>query len=108
MAKPLKDKKKIEDIFKIGHSVKSKGLTLKYFDFCDDKPVSFGVSVPKKLFSSAVKRNLIKRRVREQLKALGFIKLTSPGICFFIIYSSKEILSSDQIKRSLKDLRLNI
>ena len=108
MAKPLKDKKKIEDIFTIGHSVKSKGLLLKYHDFCDGEPVSFGVSVPKKLFSSAVKRNLIKRRVREQLKTLGFINLTSLGISFFIIYTSKEILSSEDIKKSLKDLSLKI
>ena len=105
MAKPLKDKKKIEDIFTIGHAVKTKGIWLKYYNFCDDEPVRFGVSVSKKLFSSAVKRNLIKRRVREQVKNLGLIDLTSKGISFFIIYTSKEILSSDEIKKNLKALQ---
>tara|TARA_B100000945_G_scaffold275296_1_gene239186 strand:+ start:5557 stop:5883 length:327 start_codon:yes stop_codon:yes gene_type:complete len=108
MANSLKNKKKIEDIFTIGHAVKTKGILLKYYDFCDGEPVRFGVSVSKKLFSSAVKRNLIKRRVREQVKNLGLIDLTSKGISFFLIYTSKEILSSDEIKKRLEALRLKI
>ena len=107
MAQYLKNKNKIDLIFKKGSTIKGRGLLLKIYDF-EDGLVEFSVSVSKKLYPSAVKRNLIKRRVREQLKTLGFINLTSPGISFFIIYTSKEILSSEDIKKSLKDLSLKI
>ena len=63
MASRLKNKKKIETIFEHGKTIKEKGLLLKFYEFKDGE-VEFGVSVSKKLFSSAVKRNLIKRRIR--------------------------------------------
>ena len=99
----LKSKKKIDLIFEKGKSVKSKHIQVKYYDFKDSE-IKFGVSVPKKLFSSAVKRNLIKRRVREQVKALNFTSLISKGVSFFLIYTSKDILSSKEIKKSLEDV----
>ena len=78
-----------------------KPLFCGYDDF-DDEFVQYGVSVSKKIFSSAVKRNLIKRRVREQVKALSFTSLISKGVSFFLIYTSKDILSSKEIKKSLE------
>ena len=53
----------IETIFDKGFVIKAKGLLLKGYDFNDDE-TKFGVSVSKKSFPTAVKRNLIKRRVR--------------------------------------------
>ena len=101
MIHSLKNKKKIEVIFDKGSTIKSNGVFLKYYDF-EDGLVQYGVSVSKKVFSSAVKRNLIKRRVREQVKALGFTSLISKGVSFFLIYTSKDILSSKEIKKSLE------
>ena len=53
MLKPLKSKKKIETIFEKGFVIKEGGLMLKAYDFKDSEN-SFGVSVPKKIFASAV------------------------------------------------------
>ena len=103
MIHSLKNKKKIEVIFDKGSTIKSNGVFLKYYDF-EDGLVQYGVSVSKKVFSSAVKRNLIKRRVREQVKALSFTSLISKGVSFFLIYTSKDILSSKEIKKSLEDV----
>ena len=104
MAQYLKNKNKIDLIFEKGSTTKGRGLLLKTYDF-EDGLVEFGVSVSKKLYPSAVKRNLIKRRIREQVKSLGFIASVSKGLSFFIIYTSKEILSSDEIKKNLKALQ---
>ena len=107
MKSALKNKKKIETIFDKGFVVKAKGLLLKGYDFNDDE-TKFGVSVSKKSFPTAVKRNLIKRRIREQVKSLGFIGSVSKGLSFFIIYTSKEILSSEEIKNRVEGLTQNL
>ena len=60
MKSALKNKKKIETIFDKGFVIKAKGLLLKGYDFNDDEK-KFGVSVSKKSFPTAVKRNLIMR-----------------------------------------------
>jgi len=101
MAQYLKNKKKIDLIFEKGSTIKGKGFLLKTYDF-EDGLVEFGVSVSKKLYPSAVKRNLIKRRIREQVKSLGFIGSVSKGVSFFLVYTSKEVLSSKEIKKSLE------
>ena len=99
----LKSKKKIDLIFEKGKSVKSKHLQVKYYDFKDSE-IKFGDSVPKKLFSSAVKRNLIKRRLREQVKNSGILDVVRPGMSFFVVYSTKNILPSNEIKKALEIL----
>ena len=107
MKSALKNKKKIETIFDKGFVVKAKGLLLKGYDFNDDE-TKFGVSVSKKSFPTAVKRNLIKRRVREQIKVLNLVSLISKGVSFFLIYTSKEVLSSKEIKKSLEAIAKRI
>ena len=107
MIQSLKNKKKIEIIFDKGSTIKGNGVFLKYYDF-EDGLVQYGVSVSKKIFSSAVKRNLIKRRVREQIKVLNLVSLISKGVSFFLIYTSKEVLSSKEIKKSLEAIAKRI
>ena len=63
MAQYLKNKNKIDLIFEKGCTIKGNGILIKTYDF-EDGLVEFGVSVPKKLYPSAVKRNLIKIRMR--------------------------------------------
>ena len=103
MAKYLKNKNKIDLIFEKGSPIKGNGLLLKTYNF-EDGLVEFGVSVSKKLYPSAVKRNLIKRRIREQVNGLGFVDLMSKGVSFFMIYTSREILSSKEIRKRVEDL----
>ena len=106
MAQYLKNKKKIDLIFEKDSTVKGKGLLLKTYDF-KDGIVEFGVSVSKKLYPSAVKRNLIKRRVREQVKSSELLKIMPKGVSFFLIYTSKEIISSIDLKDALESLVKN-
>ena len=103
MALYLNNKKKIETIFEKGFTIKADGLLFKGYDFKDDK-IKYGVSVSKKLFPLAVDRNLIKRRVKEQAKSVKLAKFIAKGVSFFLIYTSKQILSSNEIKRKIESL----
>jgi len=55
------------------------------------------VSVPKKLFKRAVKRNLLKRRIRESYRKQKHYLTIEGGLDVLFMYSTKEILSYDQI-----------
>lgn len=96
MLKPLKSKKKIETIFEKGFIIKEGSLVLKAYDFKDSEN-SFGVSVPKKIFASAVNRNRIKRLLREGVKIASKSVDLSPGTSFFLIYTNSKILPSEKI-----------
>lgn len=63
----LKSKKLIEQLFSEGQSVSAYPLKLMYLKIDHDGayPVKTGVSVSKRKFKSAVKRNRIKRLLRE-------------------------------------------
>jgi len=103
MALYLKNKKKIETIFEKGFTIKADGLLFKGYDFKDDE-IKYGVSVSKKLFPLAVDRNLIKRRVKEQAKSVKLAEFIAKGVSFFLIYTSKQILNSNEIKRRIESL----
>ena len=103
MALYLKNKKKIETIFEKGFIIKVDGLLFRGYDFKDDE-IKYGVSVSKKLFPLAVDRNLIKRRLKEQTKNVKLTGILSKGVSFFLIYNSKQVLHSNEIKRSLEGL----
>ena len=103
MALYLKNKKKIETIFEKGFTIKADGLLFKGYDFKDDE-IKYGVSVSKKLFPLAVDRNLIKRRVKEQAKSIKLAEFIAKGVSFFLIYTSKQILNSNEIKRRIESL----
>ncbi len=103
MALYLKNKKKIETIFEKGFTIKADGLLFKGYDFKDDE-IKHGVSVSKKLFPSAVDRNLIKRRLKEQAKNVKLTGFIAKGVSFFLIYTSKKVLNSNEIKRRIEGL----
>ena len=103
MALYLKNKKKIETIFEKGFTIKADGLLFKGYDFKDEE-IKYGVSVSKKLFPLAVDRNLIKRRVKEQVKSIKLAEFIAKGVSFFLIYTSKQILNSNEIKRRIESL----
>ena len=103
MALYLKNKKKIETIFEKGFIIKVDGLLFKGYDFKDDE-IKYGVSVSKKLFPLAVDRNLIKRRLKEQAKNVKIAGFVAKGVSFFLIYTSKQILNSNEIKRRIESL----
>ena len=55
------------------------------------------VSVPKKMFKRAVKRNLLKRRIRESWRKQKHSLLTEGGADILFIYPTKEIQTYEQI-----------
>lgn len=61
------------------------------------------VSVPKRNFKRAVKRNLLKRRIRESYRTQkDLLNGTAVDVMFF--YNSKEVLDSQVIKEEIGDI----
>ena len=58
------------------------------------------VSVPKKLFKRAVKRNLLKRRIRESWR-LQKQSMKASGVDILFTYSTKDILEFQEIQSSV-------
>ena len=61
---------------------------------------AFGVSVPKRLFKRAVKRNLLKRRVREAFR-LNAGRLAGRSYDIFIYYIGKQVEEYERIDKSI-------
>jgi len=71
-------------------------------------PVRFAVSVPKKRFKRAVKRNLLKRRTREVFRTNKQILATAvtdgQQIHLIVIYSSGKILTTAELNDAMKKI----
>ena len=55
------------------------------------------VSVPKKMFKRAVKRNLLKRRIRESWRKLKHQLNGEKGMDILFMYSTKDVLTYQEI-----------
>jgi ribonuclease P protein component len=62
------------------------------------------VSVPKKSFKRAVKRNLLKRRIRESWRRQKHDLLVKEGLDILFMYPSKEILSYEEIYTAVGEI----
>lgn len=68
-------------------------------------PAQAAFAVSKKLFKRAVKRNLLKRRMREAYrlnKPCFYFKLGNTKVAVIFIYVAKEILEFSQIETAMK------
>jgi len=111
----LKSRKLIDRLFSEGKKKFSHPLKLVYLIEpkplnIDDWPLLFSVSVSKKKFKSAAKRNLIKRRIREAYR-LNKAELQKKiqekntiSLSLMFIYIEKEAYSFDQIEPSVKKI----
>ena len=59
------------------------------------------VSVPKKLFKRAVKRNLLKRRIRESYRKQKHDLNLKSGVDLLFMYATKEVLSYEEIYKTV-------
>ena len=98
----LKSKKEIELLFKSGSSCSVGFLRTIYLS--GDSALKIGVSVPKKLVPLAVKRNLIKRRVKEQIKNMPNAVLENKKGSLFVLFQGKKEVSSKDIYECLNSL----
>jgi ribonuclease P protein component len=102
----LKSKKLITQLFEEGKSVSSYPIKLIYLEtkLQFEVPIQAGVTVPKKNFKSAVKRNQIKRFLRESYrlnKALVFNNSTG-SFAFLFLYLGKEMPTFKIIDEQIK------
>lgn len=102
----LKSKKLIEQLFAEGKSVSNYPIKLIYLktELPFDIPIQAGVTVPKKNFKSAVKRNRVKRLMRESYrlnKALVFNN-SKGSFAFLFLYLGKEMPDYFLVEENLK------
>lgn len=64
-------------------------------------------AVPKRLFKRAVKRNLLKRRIRESYRNSKAL-LSPAGISVMFFYNTTEILDSKAIKEQMETMLTKI
>ena len=63
------------------------------------------ISVPKKLFKRAVKRNLLKRRIRESWRRLKHnLVAAEHGMDILFIYSTKEVMTYQDIYTHIESI----
>lgn len=67
------------------------------------------ISVPKRLFKRAVKRNLLKRRIREAYRKNKFLlPVQEEGCDILIIYISKDVRTTESIEAGIRELLTKI
>ena len=80
------------------------GLRFLYLTDTGNEDTRIMVSVPKKMFKRAVKRNLLKRRIRESWRRQKHNLAMNGGTDILFIYPSKEILSYEEIYSSVGNI----
>ncbi len=101
----LKSKKSIERLFKEGKHVSGFPLRLIYLKVDEPMDTRFktGVAVPKKNFKSAVKRNRIKRLLRENYRLNKHLVFNNSegNYTFLILYIGKEMPTFKQVEQGM-------
>lgn len=102
----LKGKKLIEQLFKEGESLSDFPLRLFFLkiDTPTDVKIKAGVAVPKKNFKSAVKRNRIKRLLRESYRLNKHLVFNNSegSFAFLILYLGKEMPDYHKVEKSMQ------
>lgn len=98
----ITNESQLQSLFDSGKSISYGGITLKYIHSKTEFKVGF--SAPKRLHTTAVTRNLLKRRMRESFRLQKVVLGDSFfGIGYFI-YTKKDVKSSSEIFRSFTTL----
>jgi len=101
----LKSKKLIDKLFVEGKSIKSYPLKLVYtsFESSELPGLKTGVSVPKKLVKTAVKRNRIKRLMREVFRKNKYLVTSdlSTSQAFMFIYISRDEITYEKLEENM-------
>ena len=103
----LCSKKVIDKLFSEGESFLSFPLKIVYLqtELPSKNKVQIGFSVSKKIFKKAVKRNFLKRRMREAYRLNKHLltgKVADKQMAIFVIFIGKEITHFKTIEQALK------
>lgn len=104
----LKSRKLIEKLYAEGNSVKKFPLRMVYIqtEHTSYFPAQVGVSVPKRIFKLAVKRNRIKRLMRETYrlqKEIVYNNIDKPYV-YMISYIGKEEIKYEELYVKMEQL----
>ena len=95
--------KAVGELFQTGKSASAGCLRCKYLSReGNGMPSRIVVSVPKRSFKRAVKRNLLKRRIRESYRRQK--ALLGPGVDILFIYTAAEVLPYEVIYADMASL----
>jgi len=99
----------ISDLFDHGHSFFRSPYKIFWKKYSETGlyPARFAVSVPKRRFKRAVKRNLIKRRTREAFRAnKQLLNAAAEGgqIRLMVIYVSDQLLPYANLEEAMKKI----
>ena len=104
----LKKQKDIDTLFKTGHKVKEHPVLLLWSkrENDDNVPLKMAFSVPKKLIKSAVKRNRIKRQMREIYRLqkntiYNHLKNSPVKYAGMLIYVSEDLPDFELLKEKI-------
>lgn len=103
----LSDKTGIDSLISKGKFCFTEGIKYCYREGNGTDVNRILISVPKKLFKRAVKRNLLKRRIREAYRTQKDL-LSKSGIDILFIYSTKNVLSYEDIGVKVRNMLLEI
>jgi ribonuclease P protein component len=104
----LKSRKVISRLFKEGKSIKSYPLRVVWTEIEPPRgefPIQFTQTVPRRSFTKAYQRNLLRRRIREAFRLnknwlYKNIPENSPQYGLMVIYIAKETLPFDEIEKA--------
>ena len=94
--------KAVGKLFQTGKSVSAGCLRCKYLLREDGEASRIVVSVPKRSFKRAVKRNLLKRRIRESYRRQK--ALLGRGVDILFIYTAAEVLPYEVVYADMATL----
>lgn len=104
----LKSKKIIEQLFEEGAAISKYPLRLRFLktNLSPGTKIQTAVAVPKKRFRSAVKRNRIKRLMREvyRLNKARYFNNIEGNFAFLFLYIGSEMPSYEEIEKSMTAL----
>jgi len=95
--------RRISEIFRNGSVIYNYPLKVLYLpnDLNESRVV---ISVPKRVFKRAVKRNYVKRVIRESLRLQRFDSFSDIGFDLCIIYTDKELPLFKFINKKIEDV----
>lgn len=101
----LKSKKLLTQLFEEGKSISNYPLKLIFIPIQHKSvPIQAGVTVAKRNFKSAVRRNKIKRLLREayRLNKEGVFNNTNGNFAFLFLYLGNDMPSFEQLDQKMK------